>query len=547
MGALWSVDAKAAVLRCVETWHEPTVQIPAFEAATRATAFAPGIGLPGRVWASGQSTWIPDVVQDANFPRAAVAAQEGLHGAFGFPIRLGREVVGIVEFFSRAIQEPDPDLLEMMTTIGVQIGHVFERQAASQALKEADRRKDEFLATLAHELRNPLAPIRNALELMRRAPQDADLTEEVRHIMERQLAQMVRLVDDLLDISRITSGKLQVRKQCVELSEVFKSAIEAARPLIDSQGHELTVALPPKPIHLDADPARLAQIVSNLLNNSAKYTEKGGHIWLTAQLENEKPGDRQTGIGAADNGDQAAAPAGPQLKISVRDTGVGISAEHLPVIFQMFSQPASALERSQGGLGIGLSLVRGLVELHGGKVEAHSAGPGLGSEFTVCLPIAERNEIPSSQHGQQAGEGDAEGQPVTAPTDRRLRILVVDDNRDAVESLALMLRMMGHETQTAHDGLEAIQAAAAFRPEVALLDIGLPKMNGYEAARHIREQPGGKQIVLVALTGWGQEEDKRRAAQAGFDHHLVKPTDLAALLPLLDVARRAVQAMAPDC
>ncbi len=321
-----------------------------------------------------------------------------------------------------------------------------ERKKAEEALKEANRRKDEFLATLAHELRNPLAPIRNAVELMRRANGDGAMTEMARSMMERQVGQMVRLVDDLLDISRITRGKLHLRRERIELAPVVRSAVEASRPVIDAHAHDLTVTLPPEPIHLEADPIRLAQVFSNLLNNAAKYTESGGHIWLTAER-------RGAGVGVA-----------------VRDTGIGIAAEHLPHVFEMFSQAAPALERSQGGLGIGLALVQGLVELHGGSVEARSAGPGKGSELTLRLPALEK-PVPARQEPSGGGEILGAGP--------KCRILVADDLGDSADSLTLVLRLAGHEVQTAHDGLEAVQAAAVFRPDVVLLDIGMPKMNGY--------------------------------------------------------------------
>jgi signal transduction histidine kinase len=367
-------------------------------------------------------------------------------------------------------------------------------------LTEANCRKDEFLATLAHELRNPLAPIRNALELLKHADGDLTLMEQARSMMERQLAQMVRLIDDLLDISRITRGKLNLRKERVELAAVVQSAVEASRPLIEAQAHQCTITLPPAPIYLEADPIRLAQVFANLLTNAAKYTEKRGHIWLTAER------------------------LGGEVVMSIRDTGIGIAAEHLTHIFEMFSQVAPALERSHGGLGIGLALVRGLVELHGGKVEVRSAGLGQGSEFIVRLPVVDK-PVPTRREPNGNGE--------KSPAGPKCRILVVDDNRDAADSLALMLRLTGHEIEIAYDGLEAVQAAAAFRPDVVVLDIGLPKMNGYEAARHIREQPWGQGMALIALTGWGQEEDKRRALEVGFDHQLTKPVEAVALEKLL--------------
>ncbi|HEX4964159.1 MAG TPA: ATP-binding protein [Thermoanaerobaculia bacterium] len=368
-----------------------------------------------------------------------------------------------------------------------------------EELATADRRKDEFLATLAHELRNPLAPLRHALQLLHLADDDPSLRKKARGVMERQLAQMVRLIDDLLDVSRITRSKLHLRKERMELATAVQSAMETIRPLVETAGHEVTVTLPPEPIHLDADPTRLTQIFTNLLNNAVKFTEAGGHIRLAAERQ------------------------GNEAVVSVRDTGIGITAEHLPHLFEMFSQVAPALERSTGGLGIGLALVRGLVELHGGSVEAHSAGLGQGSELVVRLPVAAAPVRAPAQPG-------AEPHPLSGS---QRRVLIADDNPDSVEILSMLLEHAGYEVQTARDGLEAVQAAAAFRPDVALLDIGMPELNGYEAARRIREHPQGWNMVLVAITGWGQEGDKRLAREAGFDHHLTKPVDPVALQKLL--------------
>jgi PAS domain S-box-containing protein len=375
---------------------------------------------------------------------------------------------------------------------------ITERKQAEEALREADRKKDEFLATLAHELRNPLAPILNAVQLLKANGPSDEMLNFGRDVIQRQVDQMARLLDDLLDVSRITRNKIELRKGRVTLAGVVESAVETSRPLIDAAGHELSIALPADPVCLDADPMRLAQVFANLLNNSAKYTERGGRIALTARR------------------------VGGDAVVTIEDNGIGIPPEAMPSLFEMFSQAAPAIERSQGGLGIGLSLVKGLVELHGGTVQAFSDGPGKGSRFVVRLPAAAPPALRA---------------PKSPQTSRRRsggrRIVVADDNADAVDSLAKLLAFLGHETRTARDGQEAIEVAEAFRPEVALLDIGMPRLNGYAAARRIRRQPWGRDMMLVALTGWGQEDDRRRSREAGFDAHLVKPVDPEALEALL--------------
>jgi two-component system CheB/CheR fusion protein len=363
-------------------------------------------------------------------------------------------------------------------------------------LQEADQRKDEFLATLAHELRNPLAPLRNVLEIMKHPEGNGHTLEEMRSTMERQLGQMERLVGELLDVGRITRGKLDLRKQSVELATVIDQSVEVCRPLADQFRHELNISLPPETIYLYADPVRMTQVFANLLTNACKYTEPGGRIWLTVVRQDDK------------------------AVVNIKDTGVGIPPEKLGSVFEMFAQVDRSLERSQGGLGIGLALVKRLVEMHGGSVEAYSAGLGRGSEFVVRLPTLIDKLQPE--------EPTAEQTPTTAH-----RILIVDDNRDAAMSLATLLTLTGNKMQTAHDGLEAVEAAALFRPDVVLLDLSLPKLNGYDACRRIRQQPWGKNMMLVALTGWGQDEDRRQSKEAGFDHHMVKPLELSALMKLL--------------
>jgi PAS domain S-box-containing protein len=365
-------------------------------------------------------------------------------------------------------------------------------------LRQVDQRKDEFLATLAHELRNPLAPMRNSLEIMKQAEGDRALVAPALGTLERQLSQMERLIDDLLDVNRINRNRLELRRETAQLQSIIEQALEVSRPLADRFHHRLTVDLPDQPIWLFADPVRLAQVFGNLLRNACKYTDPGGQIRLEAKQQND------------------------QTVVTVSDNGIGITPELRSRIFEMFVQSDSSIERAQGGLGIGLTLVKRLVELHGGTVSAHSEGSGTGSQFVVHLPIAVEQSQPTP------------AEPIDeAPTIEGMRILVVDDNRDAATSMALLLRMSGGETLTAHDGQDAVSKADAFQPHVILLDIGMPKMNGYEACRAIRQTPHGKDAFIVALTGWGQDEDRQKSRQAGFDGHLIKPVEKSALIQLL--------------
>jgi PAS domain S-box-containing protein len=797
LGALWMVDFQEANLHCVEMWHKPGVPIAEFVEANRKMRFQPGQGLPGHVWSLGRPAWIANVIGDANFPRAAIATRVGLHGAFGFPVLLHGRIVGVLEFFSRQIRSPDPDLLRMVAGIGGQLGQFIDRREAAkdrrsseerlrlalgagrmgvwdwnirtgeikwsdelesmhglapgsfagtlgtfldlihpddrelvnqaisravgegrgydiefrnlwpdgslhwiagkgqvfhdqsgqavrmigigmditerkqaeknlleseqrlaaeleaitrlhalstrllaadnlstalddvlenaivtsgadfgniqlynaqvgaleivahrgfgpdfldyfrlvrvdegsacaqamqsgqriiiedvvldptyerhrriaaaagyravqstplksrngsilgmlsthfrlpqrvpernqrlldlyarhaadlieririeQTLKEADRRKDEFLAMLAHELRNPLAPIRNALKILQTQAAEPHLLEMARDVMDRQTQQLTRLVDDLMDVSRITRGKINLCRDRIELAAVVKRAVETARPLMEEHQHDFIVNLPTEPIFLNGDLIRLAQALANVLNNAAKYTEKGGRVSLSAERN--------------DN----------QVVICVRDTGIGIPPEILPHIFDLFTQADRALDRSQGGLGIGLTLVRTLVEMHGGTVQAASAGPGQGSEFILRLPA-----LPTPpQNGKSPYE-----KSVLWHERLNRKVLIIDDNRDSTETLATLMRIWHHEVQTAHDGPSALAAAKAFQPQVVFLDIGLPGMNGFEVAKHLRRLPDLPRMLLVALSGYGQDGDRFQAHEAGFDHYLVKP------------------------
>jgi len=383
-------------------------------------------------------------------------------------------------------------------------------RASEEALRDADRRKDEFLALLAHELRNPLAPIRYTLAANRKSGRTPEQRKRAEEIIERQVAHMSRLLDDLLDVSRITRSTLELKKSPTELTSVIGSAIETARPVLDSKRHNLSLDLPKHAVRLEVDPVRLSQVFSNLLINAAKYTDPGGHIQLRAARE------------------------GSDIVVTIRDNGIGISADMMPRLFAMFSQAQAALGRSEGGLGIGLSLVRGLVTLHGGSVEARSDGPGCGSEFTVRLPARTPPEEPADiDEGADA--------PVAGAG---MKILVVDDNRDAADTCAALLELSGHHVQTAYTGRHAFELAESFRPHAVLMDIGLPDFDGYQLAAKVRAAPWGRAIILIAVTGWGQEEDRRRAFDAGCDHHLTKPIaaeTVEALLLSLQPASRGIK------
>jgi PAS domain S-box-containing protein len=377
---------------------------------------------------------------------------------------------------------------------------ITERKLAERALLEADQRKNEFLATLAHELRNPLAPIRNSLHILRIAGTEDPATLRIHEMMERQVNHMSRLVDDLLDVARITSGKILLRNEPVEVAAVIRGAVELSKPMIDAGSHRLATTLPASPLTVEGDLVRLTQVVTNLLNNAAKYMEPGGQIWLTVTS------------------------AGGQVEISIRDTGIGIAPDALLRLFEMFAQGDRDGNRTKGGLGVGLALAKRLVEMHGGQIEGRSPGLGQGSEFIVRLPLAK----------QQLSPNDDEPLAREAASARQAsRILIVDDNRDAATSLGMLLRMLGNDVQTANDGPAALELVASYEPTVVLLDIGMPGMNGYEVARRARELPVCKDTVFIALTGWGQEEDRRRTREAGFDHHLLKPVNLGALKVLL--------------
>lgn len=494
-------DDQGLVARAAAGWNE--------EQAGAGAVRVPLDSLAGYTLQSGGPIIVEDLASEGRFPVAPGLREHGVVSAACVPILSGKRPFGVLVVYQkapRAITEEDLRVLQAVANMlgfAVERGHLeHELRRRADDLAEEARRKDEFLAMLAHELRNPLAPMHNAVQIIRSSCGSNRTVEQAGDIVDRQVQHMVRLVDDLLDMSRISQGKVQLRKERIDLASVVVRAVESARPLIDSRKHELTLSVVPTPVWLEGDPTRLVQIVGNLLNNAAKYTDAGGQVWLTAARE----------------GDEAV--------VRVRDNGIGIRAELLPRIFDLFVQSDRTLDRSEGGLGIGLTLVRSLVELHGGQVTVSSDGPGQGSEFVVRLPA-----LPVSATTLQPDLPADAAHPI--PPSARRRILIVDDNVDSAVSLALLLRLKLHDVRVAHDGRAALQEARSYRPEIIFLDIGLPGMDGYEVARGLRQGNGEERMVLVAMTGYGQDEDRRRSQEAGFDGHLVKPVDLTVLEELL--------------
>jgi PAS domain S-box-containing protein len=620
---LWTVVREARVLRCTAFWHSRPAEIAEFEADSRQRSFAPGEGLPGRAWASGEPVWIEDVAWDDNFPRTTSARKAGLRGACALLIRLGRaaEAVGALEFFSRTMRPRDEEMLRALAAVGSQVGQSLERRRAEeelraseqrfagfmdhlpglawikdlqgrylyandsaqtafqaprarlygktdeevfppetavqfrendrralalgagvqvietlahadgtvhhslvnkfpipgpggepalvggmaiditdrldaeQALREAGRRKDVFLAMLGHELRNPLATLAPALQSLREGGADPEVRRESLDRMERQVRHLRRLVDDLLETSQLVHGRVRLCLQRLDLARLARTAAEDHRPALEGAGLALTVEAPETPLWISGDPTRLSQVVANLLDNAARYTAPRGRVAVAV---------------AADAGRG-------QAVVRITDTGQGIAADLLPRLFRPFEQAEQGLERQQGGLGLGLAVVKGLVELHGGAVKAASEGPGRGAVFTVQIPLEREpealTEVPHPSPARQSGT----------------RILIVEDNPDAADSLRLLLQILGHEVRVARTGPDGVQVAAEWLPPVVISDIGLPGLDGYEMARRVRRIPGMENALLVALTGYGGEDDRRRSIEAGFDIHFVKPADPADL------------------
>src|SRR5581483_5638612 len=415
---------------------------------------------------------------------------------------------------TRELEEANAELAK---TNDVLEREITERKRFEQELQEADRRKDEFLAMLSHELRNPLAAISNVAHVMKASPAIDPQLRWARDVLGRQTGHLTRLIDDLLDVSRITRGKVTLRREPLELKSVVAAAVETTRTLITQRGHALQVDVPEEAIPVLGDRVRLTQVVDNVLTNAAKYTQEGGRITVALEIAAGTPGE---------------------ALIRVRDTGVGIAAEMLPNLFQLFRRADDSLARSEGGLGIGLALARGLIEMHGGRIEAFSDGPGKGSEFVIRLPRANGAvETPEAQPRQAP-------LPCEQREDRQLKVLVVDDSVDSAESMAIILEMSGHSVRKAHNGPDALRAASEYRPDVVLMDIGMPGMSGHEVAQKLRETPAMREVVLIAMTGYGRQVDREQSRAAGFDHHLVKPLDFDKLNEVL-IASSASRRRAP--
>lgn len=517
-GAMWRVDEAANVLRCLKIWPAHGPAGGQFEKITRSTTYAHGVGLPGRVWARLRPLWIPDVSADDNFTRAGVAAAENLHAAFAFPIMSGEKFLGVMEFFSQEIREPDSPLLATFSGIGSQIGQFLERkgveedreelltreQTARTEAEEANRLKDDFLATLSHELRTPLTAMLGWLSMLRAGRLDAETSKHALETVERNAQAQAQLIEDLVDVSRIAGGKLKLDVQVIDLLPVISEAVDIVRPAANARGVQIEVAGDTAVGPVAGDAARLQQIIWNLLSNSVKFTPRDGHVYVSLRRVDAF------------------------AEVEVRDTGIGIDADFLPRVFERFRQAESSLTRSHRGLGLGLAIVRHLTELHGGTVDAASDGEGKGSTFTLHIPLAEERVAPVSQakvEGLDGHNSELAG----------LRVLLVEDEADARELLTLTLKVSGAEVQAAESAQQAMLDLHSFKPDVLLSDIGLPSESGYELIQKIRALPSeSSRIPAVALTAFATERDRQRALASGFQIHLAKPVEARVLIQAID-------------
>jgi len=514
VGSMWRVDEKANVLSCFKVW--PSRSTSRFEMMTKAIVFSRGVGLPGRVWTDLRPRWIPDVAADENFPRAEAASAENLHAAFAFPIMSGEKFLGVMEFFSHEIREPDAGLLAAFSGIGSQIGQFLERkgveeereqlltreQAARTEAEEANRLKDEFLATLSHELRTPLTAMLGWLSMLRSGRLDAETSTHALATVERNAEAQAQLIEDLVDVSRIAGGKLKLDIEPVDLITVISAAIDIVRPAANARGVSIEVSAEAGVGPVAADAARLQQIIWNLLSNAVKFTPRDGRVNISLRRFESS------------------------AEVEVRDTGIGIDADFLPRVFERFRQAEAALTRSQRGLGLGLAIVRHLIELHGGTVSAASDGEGQGATFTLRIPLATQR-APSVANLVSAGDGNSK---LTG-----LRVLLVEDEPDARDLLSFTLRVSGAEVQAVDSVKQALIDLQSFKPDVLLSDIGLPIESGYDLIEKIRALPSAtSKIPAVALTAFATEKDRQRALDSGFQMHLSKPVEPSALIQAID-------------
>lgn len=520
VGATWMVDANAGVLRCLKVW--PSQRSSEFEAMSREYEFPPGVGLPGRVWKGLQPAWIPDVTSDNNFPRAQAAAAEGLHAGFAFPIQSGEKFLGVMEFFSHEIREPDEALLGTFTGIGSQIGQFLQRKqieeererlfaaekAARNDAEEANRIKDEFLATLSHELRTPLTAILGWLSMLRGDRLDKETTAHALETVERNARAQAQLIEDLVDVSRIAGGKLNLEVRRIDLMPLVAAAIDIVRPAANARGIQIEVFSEESLGPVSGDPARVQQIIWNLLSNAVKFTSRDGWVYVSLRRSESS------------------------AELVIRDTGIGIDPEFLPRVFDRFRQAESPVTRSNRGLGLGLAIVRHLTELHGGTVSAESPGEGLGATFTIRIPLA---GMPSAEGAAESERLDERAVPSVRPPLEGVRVLLIEDEPDTRELLAITLETSGAEVAAVESAQEALNHLQRFNPHVLLSDIGLPIESGYELIRKVRALSSEiRNVPAVALTAFATEKDRQRALAAGFQIHLAKPVEPDVLVEAIE-------------
>jgi len=522
LGALWKVDNESQVLRCVDVWHVPPADAKGFEELTRSSTFSKGIGLPGRIWASNEPAWIPNVLQDTNFPRAFIAAEERLLSAFGFPIRIGSEVLGVVEFFSREMREPDGELLTLVGAIGGQIGQFkkrkraeveraasLERERAIRAEAEkANRLKDEFLATLSHELRTPLNAVIGWSRMLRSGKLDRQSSTHALDVIERNAWAQKQIIEDILDVSRVITGKLQLKVGPVDLVTVVDGALDAVRPALEAKDIEIETIIDAGLKMISGDPDRLQQVVWNLLSNAAKFTPNSGKVEIRVACTEKN------------------------VQIQVCDTGPGINAAFLPFVFERFRQGDGSTTRTHGGLGLGLAIVRHLVELHGGTISVENRDDGQGAKFTVKLPKPTGELRPEALATAAAAFRESEAE---LPSLERLRILVVDDETDALDLISMELTQRGAIVTSVNNAKEALDKLETSEFDLLISDVGMPEIDGYDLIRQVRKGEAGKQnrIPAVALTAYARVQDRMRAILAGYNTHVPKPVEANELVTVV--------------